>query len=104
MGNDVKITLIATGFDSVRRPVEMRGTHTQRDPATYVPTSYGQQQPAQSQPQTPAEPTTPSGQSQPQVRVPEQPQARPMSQRPVQPQSGDELDIPPFLYPKFKNR
>jgi hypothetical protein len=24
--------------------------------------------------------------------------------QPVQPQSGDDLDIPPFLFPKFKNR
>src|SRR3982751_6447333 len=36
MGNDVKITLIATGFDSVRRSVEMRPTYTQsRDNTTY---------------------------------------------------------------------
>src|SRR5207248_10321387 len=44
MGNDVKITLIATGFDSVRRPVEMRsGAQIQRDSSGYAPSNYGQQ-------------------------------------------------------------
>src|SRR5438477_9144607 len=36
MGSDVKITLIATGFDSVRRPAEMRPGYAQnRDHTTY---------------------------------------------------------------------
>jgi cell division protein FtsZ len=108
MGNDVKITLIATGFDSVRRPVEMRGASVQRDSGAYTPATYSQQTPTQGyqpsqQTTTPAEPN-PNGANQP--RVSDQPQVRPMTsqQRPAQPQSGDELDIPPFLYPKFKNR
>jgi cell division protein FtsZ len=130
MGNDVKITLIATGFDSVRRQVEMRGAYAQsRDSAVHVP-SYSQQ-PAHSQPAaaSPEESNgadgiradalraergqqnkegTRQGQMQPYQPTPRaveaQPQVRPMTARPAQPQTGDELDIPPFLYPKFKNR
>ena len=92
----------------------MRGSHTaNRDSGVYTPFNYSQsqqqQQPTQGyspqqyqQPQSGAAPVEPSvnGQTPPQVRVPE----RPMSSRPAQPQTGDELDIPPFLYPKFKNR
>src|SRR4051812_47196166 len=52
MGNDVKITLIATGFDSARRSVEMRGNFAQnRESNTYVPTNYNQQNQAPQQPQ-----------------------------------------------------
>lgn len=133
MGNDVKITLIATGFDYGRRHVELSSALRQgRDVGMHTPTDYGSQQqpppsaptqghgnpqqtptqghvapqapqPQQQQPPAPAEPRN-NGQPQPQVRVSEQPQARPTSSRPVQPQIADELDIPPFLYPKFKNR
>lgn len=128
MGNDVKITLIATGFDSARRSVEMRGNFAQnRESSMYVPTNYnpGQGYTPQTQPQQhtnqgqgqsqhnaympSSSEAHPNGQSQPH----QQPrtnsndvQVRPMTARPAppQPQPGDELDIPPFLYPKFKNR
>jgi len=135
MGNDVKITLIATGFDYARRGVDTRSnTYTQsREPGTYAPGGYSQQpqqspqsqpqtqpqqqpapqQPAYNQPQPGYEPTNGNGngngngqgQQAPQPRPADQTQVRPMTARPaVQPQTGDELDIPPFLYPKFKNR
>ena len=49
MGNDVKITLIATGFDSIRRQVEMRNTYVQsRESGMYVPGHT--QNPAQGNP------------------------------------------------------
>ncbi|HEX9989617.1 MAG TPA: cell division protein FtsZ [Chloroflexia bacterium] len=122
MGSDVKITLIATGFDSVRRPAEMRHTYF-REPSYNPNTSYSSQQQSQPQPQQPqaqpyqspayggggngqAQPqnTQPQPQSQPasQPRPQEGMPARPPGQRPAQPQGGDELDIPPFLFPKFK--
>lgn len=52
MGNDVKITLIATGFDSTRRGMEMR-EHGQvrRESGLYAP-GHTQQSQAQSQPPT----------------------------------------------------
>jgi cell division protein FtsZ len=105
MGNDVKITLIATGFDSVRRPAEMRPAYAQnRDHTTY---NHGySQQPIQSQPLSNpnSQDTNGASQPQPQARPVEQPQARPTPQRTAPPQPGDELDIPPFLYPKYKSR
>jgi cell division protein FtsZ len=56
MGNDVKITLIATGFDSVRRGIEMRDHgHTRRDTNTYTP-GYTQTQ----QPQAPSQSQQPT--------------------------------------------
>jgi cell division protein FtsZ len=115
MGNDVKITLIATGFDQVRRDVHMRQSYVQRDQQPSYTSSYSSQM--QPQPQTnqaaPAPMQGGNGQPQPdQAQNPNQP--RPMEQpfrtaparpvQPVQPQSGDELDIPPFLFPKFKDR
>ncbi len=128
MGNDVKITLIATGFDYTRRVVDARSTPTQgRESGSGLRTQseYGSQQPqppaqgygpqpqmpsqgygAPPQPQQPLAPAEPrtNSQQQPQVRVPDQAQIRPATSRPVQPQTADELDIPPFLYPRFKNR
>src|SRR5436309_2104757 len=84
IGNDVKITLIATGFDSVRRSVEMRPTYTQsREAGIYgYGTGGGQgqgqgQQPIQGQPAgAPTEPGS-NGQSPPIARPVEQPQVRP---------------------------
>ncbi|MFL5731560.1 MAG: cell division protein FtsZ [Chloroflexia bacterium] len=122
MGNDVKITLIATGFDSIRRPNEMRvGSSQGRD---HTHTSYGQggyapqQQPIQQGQQVqqvqpapnPAIAQSPDGAVQqpppqaPQAQPMDQPQARPAAPRTSPPQPGDELDIPPFLYPKYKSR
>jgi cell division protein FtsZ len=104
MGSDVKITLIATGFDSTRRQVEMRPGFAHGESRGYS-SGRGQQSqqqayqgPALQQPED-----TGNGQSQPQTPSPG-PSVRPMTARPAQPQGGDELDIPPFLYPKFKNR
>src|SRR5437868_459740 len=52
MGNDVKITLIATGFDYARRQVDMRSTLVQtRDSGFHMPSAdYGSQQPQQQPP------------------------------------------------------
>jgi cell division protein FtsZ len=113
MGADVKITIIATGFDSARRQVEMRPAYAQRDVPVhnpiYQPPQQSQQSLQQSQPLQPSTLESDNGQSQPYTplaqpaRAADQPTARPSSSsRPVQPQSGDELDIPPFLYPKYK--
>jgi cell division protein FtsZ len=120
MGSDVKITLIATGFDSMRRGVEMRHNYVQRDSGMYVP-GYTPQQP-QAQPQSQQPQAQPQHQSGP-LHAPVEygngqhmpPPARPaetpnhMPVRPANPRQNpgntqDELDIPPFLYPKFKNR
>jgi cell division protein FtsZ len=107
MGADVKITLIATGFDSVRRPPDFRPGATYREP-TYSGYSQPQQTQAQAQPYQ-APPPGGNGQSQQSSAQGTASQARPDSgplrpavQRPAQAQSGDELDIPPFLFPKFK--
>jgi cell division protein FtsZ len=105
MGNDVQITLIATGFDSVRRDVHMRGTFVQRDTASQA--VQGTQAPS------PVQSTSNNGSSHSTIpsRTPaqpapntEQPAGRPTGPRPVQPQSGDDIDVPPFLFPKFKDR
>ncbi|HKP52145.1 MAG TPA: cell division protein FtsZ [Chloroflexia bacterium] len=110
MGSDVKITLIATGFDSIRRPNEVHRSYSQRDYTQgYGSSSHQSQVQAQPAPSYPAnDGNTPSPQPStgPQVRPIEQPSTGPraMPARPSQPQSGDELDIPPFLFPKFKNR
>ena len=120
MGSDVKITLIATGFDSVRRPSETRTSYVQREssPYTYSQAQGGAREsaPAQGdnngtgpQPQI-AQPAYPPPPSRPTTQPQLQPQ--PDGQRPTsmpgrptaQPQGGDELDIPPFLFPKYKNR
>jgi cell division protein FtsZ len=141
MGSDVKITLIATGFDSLRRAVEMRPGYGARESAYY--SGFTQQQPQQPQPQQQPQPA-PQPQQQPSYQQgqgqPMQPPAEPSGngtgnnqapqysnpaqqprtqnpntqnpgapnpnnpRQPVQPQSGDDLDIPPFLFPKFKNR
>lgn len=102
MGNDVKITLIATGFDSARRPVEMRAAYGQnRDHSVHVP---GYTQPTMQAHPSAASQDGNHAQSQPQAQPVDQPQPRPLSPRTAQPQPGDELDIPPFLYPKYKNR
>jgi cell division protein FtsZ len=127
MGSDVKITLIATGFDSMRRQVEMRPTYAPREssPYTYTQAQQANQQPPSQNPQGGDNGTGPQPQM-PQVAYPpsplrtaSQPQPQPESPRgggggsgqssgnprgAAQPQTGDELDIPPFLFPKIKNR
>ncbi len=110
MGADVKITLIATGFDSARR-VEPR--------ANFVPRELGMHTPGHTQPTNhgnsalhPPTEYSGNGQSRPNPAPPpthgiEQPSSatiRPVGPRPATSNNGDELDIPPFLYPKFKNR
>lgn len=135
MGSDVKITLIATGFDSVRRGVELRhsyganagareGGHysgfTQAQPAGNqgAPASQQQARPTQQQPiQQPAPAYVEHSNNgagnaqQPQQNPPAQPRHADQPQirgnnvpRPTVQSQGDELDIPPFLFPKFKNR
>lgn len=139
MGSDVKITLIATGFDSVRRGVELRHGYgagnreagqysgfTQQQPGGNqgVPSPQHQQQqpmPTQQQPVVPPAPNhvvyssngngnsagTPQPQQNPAVqpRPADQPQIRGNNvSRPTVQSQSDDLDIPPFLFPKFKNR
>jgi cell division protein FtsZ len=104
MGSDVKITLIATGFDSVRRPNEpARSFYVQRESGAYTT--------SMSQPSSALQPPAPqgdgSGHARPQPSSPagqiEAGPVRPATARPMQaPQPADELDIPPFLFPKYK--
>src|SRR5436190_888627 len=112
MGNDVKITLIATGFDSTRRN-EPRANYVPRESGTYT---QGQQQSPQtrdgSAPQRALGDYSSNGQTRPGtsstpahgIEQPTQMPARPAPPRTAPANNGDELDIPPFLYPKFKNR
>jgi cell division protein FtsZ len=96
MGKDVKLTLIATGFDSVRRPPQQLGRQ-QAQPNPYQQQhvySAAPQRPVQQEAprpvvQQPAPPPAPRPVQQP-VRQPAPPPA------PQQP-SQDDLDIPPFL-------
>jgi|SRR5579859_734703 len=89
MGKDVKLTLIATGFDSVRtRPQQV--VRPQMQPNPYQ------------QPQQYSMPPRPVQQEAPRPMAPApQPQSAPRpAQRPAQPapqQQQDDLDIPPFL-------
>jgi cell division protein FtsZ len=131
MGNDVKITLIATGFDSTRRGVEMRDHgHARRDSSTYTPNNYTQQPQNPSQQSTQSHGQTTNG-TNPYGRQPNgytndgqsrQPQpvdpvnlppinVRNPNQRPdvvppgtsSQTNGQDDLDLPPFLK-RFKTR
>ncbi len=131
MGNDVKITLIATGFDSTRRGVEMRDHgHSRRDSSIYPP-NYTQQPPAPNPSQQPTQshgqpgngnniygrqPTGNGNDSQ--TRQPHHTDpvnlppinVRPPNQRPdvvppgtsSQTNGQDDLDLPPFLK-RFKS-
>jgi cell division protein FtsZ len=84
MGDEVKITLIATGFDQGPRMMP----RTRLYPGTLTSPASGHgygQQPSYQRPQQP-----------------QQPQQRPQQPQPQQPQpsfndSSDDLDIPPFL-------
>ncbi|MEO8285927.1 MAG: cell division protein FtsZ [Chloroflexota bacterium] len=111
MGNDVKITLIATGFDSTRR-ADARPTYVQRESGVYAPAHTPQNQPQPHHTNAPQNPPseysngqghpsqTPQRSNEQQTPTP----VRPVAPRPPAANNGDELDIPPFLYPKFKNR
>jgi cell division protein FtsZ len=117
MGNDVKITLIATGFDSARRN-DARMNFVQRDSGAYTPGhnagQQGQQPQQGSGPLRPMTDYSGNGQSRPSANPnhtpvhgnepPAQMPTRPSTPRTASTGNGDELDIPPFLYPKFKNR
>ncbi len=98
MGKDVKLTLIATGFDSVRRPTQVvsrgqaqsYGAHPQQAPAYSLPTRAAQPEPARPPIQVAApnpQPAAPPPRQQP-MRPP-----APVAPAPAQ----DDLDIPPFL-------
>ena len=78
--DEVKITLIATGFDSVPR-----ATQRTRSFPTVTSTSAPQQQPQPSQP------------AQPQYRQPAPLPQQPPRQQPSYSNPSDDLDIPPFL-------
>jgi cell division protein FtsZ len=105
MGSDVKITLIATGFDSARR-AEPRVNYAPRESGVYAP------QTQQPQPLRPPGEYSGNGQARPSANqspvpggeVPGPMPVRPPAPRQVPSGNSDELDIPPFLYPKFKNR
>jgi cell division protein FtsZ len=80
----VKITLIATGFDTNPRPADKR--------RNYGGMTLPQQAPAQQQPQPQPVPA-----AQPTSQQPARPSVRPQPQQPPSVLSGDDLDIPPFL-------
>jgi hypothetical protein len=87
----------------------MRTNYPQHREHTAFGPGYSQQ-PAQGQaaanPPSPDGTGSGQGQGQPQnpARPVDQPQVRPMAPRTPPSQPGDELDIPPFLYPKYKSR
>jgi cell division protein FtsZ len=98
MGDEVRITVIATGFEQSRVKTRMDAQQPLRQP---VQRQQPQQQPAQQQPR-PAQPPQHAPQQQPQQQ-PGQQQVKPQQQ---QPQPGDfsarvydedDMDIPPFL-------
>ncbi|GAB4195509.1 MAG: cell division protein FtsZ [Roseiflexaceae bacterium] len=82
----VKVTLIATGFDAVKPNV-------QRNSRIYPGATLGQPQAHQQPPQTPAQQP-----QQPQRPAPQQPRAAPNFT------SADDLDIPPFLRNRNRNK
>jgi cell division protein FtsZ len=97
MGDEVRITVIATGFEQSRVKTRMDAQQPLRQP---VQRQQPQQQPAQQQPR-PAQPPQHPPQQQPQQQ-PGQQQVKPQQQ----PQPGDfsarvydedDMDIPPFL-------
>ncbi len=106
MGKDVKITLIATGFDSMRRPVALPARTAQ----SLGLGQYGQpsnqqfnQQFNQPQPQPAPAPLPLRYNNQPAQNPPPAapPYQQPQQQSPQPPSGGnannDDLDIPPFL-------
>ncbi len=87
MGKDVKLTLIATGFDSVRRAPAQQGAQAAAPHPQYAAAPLPQRS-VQQEPRPMYQPR------------PQQPQARPAPPPPQPPApSGnqDDLDIPPFL-------
>jgi cell division protein FtsZ len=104
LGKDVKLTLIATGFDSLRRPPQ-QVARPQQVQNPYQQSQY-QQQPQYQQapvrqaqqheaPRPQVQQPQPAPQ-QPVLRPQVRPQAPPPQPAPQQP-SQDDLDIPPFL-------
>jgi len=93
MGDEVRITVIATGFEQSRVKNRLDVQQAMRQPVQ-------RQQPQTSQPQV-QQPSQPAQQQQPQVRSPQQQPAQP--QRPMQDDFAarvydeDDMDIPPFL-------
>src|SRR6476661_5124377 len=94
MGNDVKITLIATGFDSTRRGIEMRDHgHARRDSSTYTP-NYTQQPPAPNPSQQSTQSHGPTGNgTNPYGR---QPAGYTNDGQSRQPQHTDPVNLPPI--------
>ena len=96
MGDEVRITVIATGFEQSRVKTRM---DQQLRPTGQSGQRPAQMQPAQ-QPQVRQQPQQPAAQN------PQQPQVRPQPQRPQQQDYSsrvydeDDIDIPPFMRPK----
>ena len=102
MGDEVRITVIATGFEQSRVKTRMDAQQTRHQP---VPR---QQQPVQQQPQRATYPPAqqqapPQSQPQPQPAAPQVRPQQPQPQRPAQDDFSarvydqDDMDIPPFL-------
>ena len=91
MGDEIRITVIATGFEQSRVKTRLDAQQQQQRPATQ-PRPQQQPRQQQSQPQ--------------QQQPPQQPQVRQQPQQPQRPQQDnfnsrvydeDDMDIPPFL-------
>jgi cell division protein FtsZ len=105
MGDEIRITVIATGFEQSR--AERRITNEQQRPNTNMRPQAQQPAPQQNYQQPPAQPYTPPVQQQPQQPpvAPQPPQQRPIAPqppapRPVEPRQWEESstdDIPAFL-------
>lgn len=91
MGDEIRITVIATGFDESAR----------KQAAPAAPVAVPAEEPRRVMPQAP----TPAPQPEPPARVePRRPQFTPISESPAKPapETDDELDIPAFIRRKMK--
>lgn len=97
LGDEVRVTVIAAGFDGGQPPKRQPGISTRpaNRPATSLPGSSSQQstRPTPLHPPVGGQPARPTGHeaSNPVVR------SRPQQARPVQSEPDDDLDVPDFL-------
>lgn len=111
MGDEIRITVIATGFEQGRAERRINAERPQNTPLQRPQQSVERpqtpmQRPMQQSYQAPLPPQPPMERPQaplpPQHQMPQQPQVQQPPQRPVQPTDGNvydegNLDIPPFL-------
>lgn len=95
MGDEVRITVIATGFEQSRVKTRMDAQQALRQPQPQ-PVQRQQPQQPQAQQKPPSQPTAPAQQP-PQVKPATQPQRPMQSDFAARVYDEDDMDIPPFL-------